>query len=540
MNQAIAEHKIIRGTNQNIDAVSKEITYRQSPCNIEAEQAVLGAALTNNEAINKVGDFLLAEHFYEPVHQRIYDAILRFNERGLIATPVTLKNHFDKDETLKEYGGATYLSRIAGMASSIINIKDHASIVYSLAISRNLIDIGEDMVNEAHSSNGELRASEQIEKSEQRLFNLASEGSSDSNFAALRFSLTDAIKTAEAAAKKQGGISGIATSFEDMDELLGGLHNSDLIIIAARPSMGKTAFALNLALNAAVNLTKEYQQKLSALKEGSANIPEQKSVGFFSLEMSSEQLATRMLAMESSIDAGNIKRGKLKKDKQDNEFERLINASARLHELPFFIDDTPALTISAVRTRARRLKRKHNLGLLVIDYLQLLRGVSSQAQNSRVQEISEITMGLKAIAKELNIPVIALSQLSRAVESRDDKRPQLSDLRESGSIEQDADMVMFIYREAYYLERKMPNKPKAQNVSGENKNDLVSYESDIKIYEEWYEQNGEHYEAVKNKTEILVSKNRNGPIGNVTLIFDSATTKFKSYASANRYEEAVY
>ncbi len=484
---------------------AEQAMYRQPPHNTEAEQAVLGAVLTNNEAINRIADFLLPEHFFEPVHKTIYEAILRFNERGLVATPVTLKNQFDNDEAMKEIGGAAYLARIAGLASSIINVKDHASIVYSLAISRNLIEIGEDMVNDAYSSSGELRASEQIEKSEQRLFTLASEGNSDTYFAPMKHALDSAISIADSASKRKGAISGVPTGFADLDNLLGGMHNSDLVILAGRPSMGKTALALNMALNSAEHLKQEFEQKRAEVsdnpQEEVAREPE--AVGVISLEMSSEQLATRMLSMKTGINAGNIRRGKLEKSSHNDEFSKLIQANQELHNLPIFIDDTPALSISAIRTRARRLKRKHNLALLLIDYLQLVRGVGAQAQNNRVQEISEITMGLKAIAKELNIPVIALSQLSRQVESREDKRPQLADLRESGSIEQDADMVMFIYREAYYIERKKPQE-------GTEK------------FNEWLAD----MERVHNMAEIMVAKNRNGPIDNVSLFFDKTTTKF--------------
>ena len=488
-------------------------SYREVPYNIEAEQAVLGAILVNNEAINRIGDFLRAEHFYEPVHQRIYETIEHFNERGLIASPVTMKNKFDQDEALEELGGATYLARIAGLASGVMNIYDHASIVYSLAISRHLIEIGTDMVNDAYNSGGELRASEQIEQAEHRLFNLASEGNSDSSFANIKFSLTEAIDTADAASKRKGAISGIPTDFVDLDDILGGLHNSDLLILAARPSMGKTALAVNLMMNSAEKLREEFEEKQQ--QENAPRDPG--TVGFISLEMSAEQLSTRMLSMETGINASNIRRGKLNKD----DFVALTQASANLHKLPIYIDDTPAQTIAAVRTRARRLKRKHNLSLLIVDYLQLLRGVSQHAANNRVQEIAEITMGLKAIAKELNIPVLALSQLSRQVESRENKRPQLSDLRESGSIEQDADVVMFIYRDAYYLERSMPPAPDEGS---------ESYEHDMKEFEEWQAKHGERYEATKNKTDIIIAKHRNGPVGNVQLIFDSSTTKFKNAA----------
>ncbi len=522
----------------NIITIDTELpessSYREVPYNIEAEQIVLGAVLTNNEALNRIADFLRDDCFYEPVHRDIYSAIEQMNDKGLIASPVTLKNRFDKHEALSDVGGANYLAKLAGLASGIVNIKEYALIIYNLSISRQLIDIGEDMVNNAYSSSGEERASSQIEYSEQKLFNLASEGSSDSNFENIKLSVTKAIEMADHASKRDGAISGIPTKFLDLDELLGGLHNSDLIILAARPSMGKTALALNVALNAAQWLKQDHTEKMKQYEAslgGNNNTPEPApmgAVGFISLEMSADQLSTRLLSMESAINAINIRRGKLSPD----DFENLVRASNTLHQLPIYIDDTPAQTIAAVRTRARRLKRKHNLALLVVDYLQLLRGVSKHSQQSRVQEISEITMGLKAIAKELDIPVLALSQLSRAVESRDDKRPQLSDLRESGSIEQDADLVLFIYREAYYLERKRPAIPNyPDNPSPEN---IAAHQAALEILGAWEESEvGQRFKEIQNRTEIIVSKHRHGPIGNVTLVFDHSTTKFKNFYSDN-------
>ena len=499
--------------------------YRELPQNVEAEQAVLGAVLINNESLNQIADFLREEHFFEPVHQRIYAAITRFQDRGLIASPVTLKNQFDQDEALTELGGASYLATLAGLAGGIIDVRDHASIVYSLAVSRQLITIGGDMVNEAYKSGGEERASEQVERAEQRLFNLASQGNSDAAFKNIKWALAEAIEMADIASRRKGAISGIATKFLDLDDMLGGLHNSDLLILAARPSMGKTALALNLAMNAAEVLQAEYEEKEAAgeLSTDGLNMPG--SVGFVSLEMSAEQLTTRMLAMETALNASDIRRGKLHKE----DFSKLVQGSSNLHRLPIYMDDTPAQTIAAIRTRARRLKRKHNLALLVIDYLQLLRGTTAQSQSNRVQEIAEITMGLKAIAKELNIPVLALSQLSRQVETRESKRPQLSDLRESGSIEQDADVVMFIYREAYYLERSMPPRP--EDPTSE------SYTADMAIWEEWMMKHGERYESVKNRTEIIIAKHRNGPVGNIQLVFDGNTTKFTN--ASRTYEEVA-
>lgn len=464
---------------------------RKLPANITAEQAVLGALLTNNENINKIGDFLEAHHFYEPIHQRIYETIITYMERGLVANPVTLKNKFDADEALTDLGGGAYLARLVGMMTSIINIKSYAHIIYENAVRRELITIGEDMVNVAFAEDSETNAREQIEQTEHHLFNLASEGAADTGFQALKSSLTEAISRAEIAYKREGTISGIPTKLKDFDQMLGGLQDSDLLILAGRPSMGKTALAINMAMGATKSLFEEHKQK-----QETGHSP---SVGFFSLEMSAEQLAGRMLAMETGINASKLRTG----DLTDQEFGELVQGNKILHEVPFFIDDTPALSISAVRTRARRLKRKHNLALLVVDYLQLLRGSNKSSEANRVQEVSEITQGLKAIAKELNIPVIALSQLSRAVEQREDKRPQLSDLRESGSIEQDADIVMFIYREEYYLARTEPQEGTPKHA-------------------EWVAR----MDQAMNKAEVIIAKQRHGPIGNVPLYFDAHTTKF--------------
>ncbi|MCP5361496.1 MAG: replicative DNA helicase [Hyphomicrobiales bacterium] len=485
-------------------------TYREVPYNIDAEQILLGAILTNNEAYNRVGDFLRAEHFYEPLHRRIFDAIMNFMERGLVANPVTLRSQFDRDEALSDIGGASYLAKIAGLASGVFNVKDYARIIYDLYISRNLIEIGNDIVDEAYKGSAERAASEQIEKAEGKLFTLASEGGVERAFVSLKDALKESLDRTNAAFKRQGDIHGIPTALRDLDKMLGGLQNSDLVILAARPSMGKTALALNIALSGAKFLHRDAERHKDDPEFRSG------SVGIFSLEMSSEQLASRMLSVETGINANSIRRGKLGRSPQNDEFARLVQANKDLYALPIFIDDTPALSISAIRTRARRLKRKYNLSLLVIDYLQLIRGVSAQASSNRVQEISEITMGLKAIAKELDIPVLALSQLSRAVEQRDDKRPQLSDLRESGSIEQDADVVMFIYRESYYTERLKPD---------ENSEKFAA----------WLEK----MEQVNNVAEVIVSKHRNGPIGNVTLFFDKTTTRFGDL-ERQEYMEAAF
>lgn len=487
---------------------------RKMPFNIEAEQYVLGAILNNNESINKFADFLLPDHFYEPLHQRMYQVILNLYDKGIIANPVTLKNHFDNDEALNQVGGANYLLRLTSLAGGIINVKDYALITYNLFISRQLINIGQEILDDSFKATGEQTASSQIEVPENKLFNLAETGYAETSFTPASISLNSALKTADAAAKRDGSMSGIASRYNDLDNLLGGFNKSDLLILAARPSMGKTALALNLALNAAEELKEEYRKKLERYKETPSEFieaPKCGTVGVISLEMSSEQLATRLLSIKTDINASNIRRGKLSKTPQNDEFAKLVKASAELQDLPIFIDDTPALSISAVRTRARRLKRKHNLEFLIIDYLQLLRGVNRKSQESRVQEISEITMGLKAIAKELDIPVLALSQLSRQVEQRQDHRPQLSDLRESGSIEQDADIVMFIYREAYYKEREKPA------------------EDNLESMQKWQEMMGK----IDHISEIMVAKNRNGPINNVRLYFDKNTTRFGNLDSAH-------
>ncbi|NDF11764.1 MAG: replicative DNA helicase [Proteobacteria bacterium] len=485
---------------------AKEKEYKE-PYNTEAEQMVLGAILVDNEAIFKISDFLNADHFYEPVHGRIFAAIQRFMERGLTANPVTLKNQFDGDEALKDIGGAGYLVKITGLATGVVHVKDYAQTIYELAIARSLIRLGNEMVEDMYDTKLEEPPSKIVEQIEQKLFKIASDGSSDKNFAHLKSALAESLRRIEQAYKQKDEVTGITTGYRDMDRMLGGFQNSDLVILAGRPSMGKTALAINFAMNAA----KHYQEKYAKQEDKTEPCP---SVGVFSLEMSSEQLASRLLSMETGIGSNDIRRGRL--DDKSGEFEKLVAANRDLYDLPMYIDDTPALSIAAIRTRARRLKRKHNLSLLVIDYLQLLRGVSKVSESSRVQEVSEITMGLKAIAKELDIPVLALSQLSRQVESRDDKRPQLADLRESGSIEQDADIVMFIFREQYYLERTKPADGSPE-------------------LDEWTQKNGERWMQCRNKAEVIISKHRNGPIGNVQLMFNGATTSFKDLEQDYQY-----
>ncbi|HEX9490742.1 MAG TPA: replicative DNA helicase [Stellaceae bacterium] len=479
--------------------------YRSPPHNSEAEQALLGAILVNNSAYHRVSDFLQPDHFAEGVHGRIYAAISRLIDRGQIANPVTLKGLFDQDEALAEVGGAHYLVRLAASVVTVVNAQDYGRTIHDLYLRRQLINIGEETVNEAYTHDLEDNARTQIEAAEKKLFDLATTGQYEGSFRSFQTALTSAIGIAEAAFKRRGHTTGVSTGFTDLDKLLGGLHRSDLIILAGRPSMGKTALATNIGFNAAdVYRSVTTTDGRTVHEDGAV-------VAFFSLEMSAEQLATRVLSEESGVGSDRIRRG----DVSNSDFDKFVAASQRIASMPFFIDDTPALTIGGLRTRARRLMRQQGLGLIIIDYLQLLRGSDvGRGPENRVQEISEITRGLKALAKELNVPVLALSQLSRAVENRDDKRPQLSDLRESGTIEQDADVVMFVFREEYYLRRGEPTRRPE--------------ESDAK-FNERYAQWQENMEKVYGTAEIVVGKQRHGPIGKVTLRFDGETTKFDNY-----------
>lgn len=459
--------------------------------NIEAEQSLLGTIILNNEYLSRVIEFLIPEHFYEPAHQKIFSQIIHSVEKvNIVANQITLKQFFDSDENIKAIGGAQYLSTLLASASGIFDIADYGKIIYDLALKRKLVMVGEDIVNRIFKPNNNDSAQEQIEKAEAELFNLAENGGSGkSDFRNISFSIKETLDKTLIAKKRDSHISGVSTGFVDLDKILSGLQQSDLFILAGRPSMGKTAIAINIAVNACKYLNPDLDDKKN-----------QKAVGFFSLEMSSDQLASRILSMECSINATKFRTGQL----NENEWEVVATRSAEISKMPFFIDDTPALSISAIRTRARRMLRKHNLGLLVIDYLQLIRGTSARSAENRVQEVSEITQGLKAIAKEFNIPVIALSQLSRAVEQREDKRPQLSDLRESGSIEQDADVVAFIYRESYYKERMRPA------------------ENEIEKFQKWKNE----MQQVAHKAEFIIAKQRNGPVGSVELFFDAEFTRF--------------
>jgi replicative DNA helicase len=487
-------------------------TFRVQPHNIEAEQALLGAILVNNDAFNRVGEFLRAEHFFEPVHGRIYECCVQRIGRGQLADPVTLKLLFEEDPALRELDGARYLTRLAQAADTIINAADYGRIVHDLALKRGLIKVGEEAVNRAFDHARPDSGREQIELAEQELFALAQEGESKGEFRAFPTVLSAAIKHIESAWHKVGKVSGVPTRLTGIDQKLGGLQPSDLVVLAGRPSMGKTALAVTVAANAAAaaNVT-----TATTRARHSSYV-----VGVFSLEMSAEQLATRLLSGKGRIESDRLRRG----DIGEEDWPAVVRASQELGALPLFIDDTPALSIAALRTRARRLKRTQGLDLIVVDYLQLLRGTGAQSQTNRVQEITEITQGLKAMAKDLNVPVLALSQLSRAVESREDKRPMLSDLRESGSIEQDADVVMFVYREEYYLSRAIPTQREGE---AKEKFDLR--------YQEWFQR----CQAVHNKAEVIIAKQRHGPIGNVHLQFDANFGQFHDLEPGH-YPEHLY
>jgi replicative DNA helicase len=475
--------------------------FRAAPHNVEAEQALLGAILVNNEACDRVSSFLKADHFFDPLHGRIYDYAAKLIWAGKRATPITLKTFFQGDEPVGDLTVPQYLGRLAANATTIINAEDYGRTIYDLAIRRLLIQIGEDMVNVAYDAPIDAPPAVQIEDTEQKLYELAETGKYGSGFEPFTTALTDAIDMAANAYRRDGGLSGLATGFNDLDQRMGGLQPSDLIIIAGRPSMGKTALATNIAYHVA----KAYTASI----DGDAP-PDGAVVGFFSLEMSAEQLATRIIAEQSYIPSERIRRGRIDSD----EFDRIVEVSQELQNLPLFIDQTGGITVAQLAARARRLKRQRGLGFIVVDYLQLLSGSHKRAQEGRVQEVSEITTGLKALAKELHVPILALSQLSRQVEQREDKRPQLADLRESGSIEQDADVVMFVFREEYYLERSQPR---------ENTEEHRQWQQDM--------------EAVTGKADVIIGKQRHGPTGTVTLQFTPEFTRFSNLAASERLPE---
>ena len=483
---------------------SERESHRSPPANVEAEMGLLGAILINNRAFERVSEFLSEDHFSEEFHRHIWRACKTLIERGQRADPTTLRHFFDSDEMYRAIGGAPYIARLAANATTVINTADYGRLIHDLHLRRELIEIGTDVVNDAFSGDLELSAVDQIENAEQNLYDLATSGSYEGGFRSLTDAVADAVDMAQAAFKREGKTVGVPSGFTQLDLMLGGLHKSDLLVLAGRPSMGKTALATNIAFNVARAADAEAEDRAPP------------AIGFYSLEMSAEQLANRMVAEQTQIASDKIRRGEL----NETQFEKLVRASRALEGLAFFIDDTPALTVSALRTRARRLKRQHGLALLVVDYLQLVSGTRNARNESRVQEISEITRGLKTLAKELDVPVVALSQLSRAVENREDKRPQLADLRESGTIEQDADVVMFIYREEYYLDRQEPSQR-----ADEDGAKFLERQS------QWEERRNK----AAGLAEIIVAKQRHGPTGRITLRFHAEVTKFDNLEEPGGY-----
>jgi len=477
-------------------AVAAEATD-QLPHNIEAEQQLLGAILTNNETYDRIASIITSQHFFDPVHARIYEVAAARIAKNALASPVTLKAFLEDDEGLKELGGPAYLVRLAGAAISSFAARDYAQQIYDLAIRRELIGLGQDISAKAGKVDVASEPKDQIIEAEQALYQLGEEGRTDTGFQSFLKAVTDAVNVANAAYQRDGGLAGISTDLIDLDKKLGGLHRSDLLILAGRPSMGKTSLATNIAFN----IAKAY--KRGTLPDGAEGATDGGVVGFFSLEMSAEQLAARVLSEASEVPSEQIRRG----DMTEGEFRRFVEAAKQLEACPLFIDDTPALPIAQLAARARRLKRTHGLDVLIVDYLQLLQA-PGKASDSRVNEVSAITQGLKAVAKELDIPVIALSQLSRQVESREDKRPQLSDLRESGSIEQDADVVMFVFREEYYKEREKPGDHELER--------MAAWQDDM--------------ERLHGKAEVIIGKQRHGPIGTVELSFEGRFTRFGNLA----------
>jgi replicative DNA helicase len=473
-----------------------EKSFRLAPHNIEAEQALLGAILVNNEAFYRVSDFLLPEHFYEPVHREIYEIAGKIIRAGKAATPITVKTYLP-DQLVADITVPQYLARLAAEATTVLNAADYGQAVYDLAIRRTLIQIGEEMTATAYDADVEMTAPKQIEEAEKSLFDLAEKGQYNGGFQVFSEALTEAIKMAGEAYQRDGTLSGQATGLTDLDRLMGGLQKSDLIILAARPAMGKTSLATNVAFHVA----RTYQ--FETTPDGHRKTTDGGQVGFFSLEMSAEQLATRILAEQAEISSSDIRRGNI----HESQFSRLVDVSNMLSTIPLFIDDTGGLAVSQLAARARRLKRQKGLDLIIIDYVQLLSGSSRRASENRVQELTEITTTLKALAKELEVPIIALSQLSRAVEQRDDKHPQLADLRESGSIEQDADVVLFVYREEYYLKNKEPKEGTPEHLAWQGE-----------------------MEKVHGRAEVIIGKQRHGPTGTVQLSFEAQYTRFGNLA----------
>jgi replicative DNA helicase len=481
--------------------------YRSAPHNIEAEQALLGAILVNNEAFYRVSDFLEPRHFFEPIHQNIYQLARDLIRAGKLATPVTLKTFLDANIDIGGLNVSQYLARLAAEATTIINAEDYGHTVYDLSIRRALIQVGEDMVNVAYDAPVDFSPRNQIEDAERRLYELAESGRYDGGFQGFSTALTTAIDMAANAFQRDGKLSGVATGLDDLDRMMGGLQKSDLIIIAGRPGMGKTALATNIGYNVAT----AWQGETRA--DGHTVTTNGGIVGFFSLEMSAEQLATRIIAEQTGIPSNQIRRGNI----SEADFEKIKDHSIELQNLKLYGDETGGLSVAQLAARARRLKRQRGLDLMIIDYLQLLSGSTKRSSENRVQEITEITTKLKALAKELNVPILALSQLSRQVESRDDKHPQLSDLRESGSIEQDADVVLFVYREEYYHVMRKP------------------LESDREKFAAWLADSDKYH----GKAEVIIGKQRHGPTGTVELQFDGAVTRFSSLARDERLPERI-
>jgi len=481
--------------------------YRSAPHNIEAEQGLLGAILVNNDAFYRVSDFLEPKHFFEPLHQTIYETAGSLIRMGKIATPVTLKTFLPAETDIGGMTVGQYLARLAAEATTIINAQDYGRTIYDLALRRDLIGIGEDMVNVAYEAPVDFAPRAQIEDAERRLYELAESGRYDGGFQRFAQALAVAVDMAAKAFQRDGKLSGIATGLRDLDTKMGGLQPSDLIIIAGRPGMGKTSLATNIAYNVA----RAYRGEIQA--DGTTRAVNGGVVGFFSCEMSAEQLATRIIAERTGIPSSSIRRGGI----TEADFEKIRDYSIELQSLPFYVDETGGLSISQLTARARRLKRQKGLDLVVIDYIQLLQGSGKRGNDNRVQEVTEITTNLKALAKELNVPVIALSQLSRQVENRDDKRPQLSDLRESGSIEQDADVVMFVYREEYYLANKEPRAGTPE---------YAKWQTDL--------------ELAHGKAEVIIGKQRHGPTGTVELHFEASVTRFGDLSQDGQLPERAY
>ncbi len=469
---------------KEVQSAQKNIENKH-PSNIEAEQALIGSVLVNNDIIDEISNIINSRIFYDPAHIKIYEVIENLNNKGMIANPITLKNYFEKDNMLNEVGGTEYLVKLTRFSGSSKQALDYAKIIHEMYLRRELILISDKLSSDTLNANSQEQNAESIiEGTEKSLFDLAERGSFSQSFLKFNQALDQTIEMATLAMKNDQGIVGMPTGLTELDEKLGGLHKSDLIILAGRPSMGKTALATNIAYNVSRHILKKQEKS---------------SVAFFSLEMSSEQLSTRILSEQAKIRSDDIRRGKV----TEEEINRYIETSRNIYDLPLYIDETPAITIATLSNRARRIKRLFGLGLVVVDYIQLMRS-SSNKNESRVQEISEITQGLKALAKELSVPVLALSQLSRAVEQRDDKQPQLADLRESGSIEQDADVVMFVYREEYYLERKQPKLGSIEHAEWQSKmNDVTGL------------------------ADIILGKQRHGPTGTIKVEFEGIYTKFK-------------